>query len=199
MRRAGGLPGSLAAVVPAAGLSRRMGREKILLPFGRTTVLETILETLAAAGISDVVAVLRRDLPEAAERASRSGARIVFNAHPDEEMLVSIRLGLDAVSPEAPAVLVWPADHPAVSQGTIALLARQADPARVLVPSHRSRRGHPALVGRDLRAAIARIPPREGLRHLWRTNPEALVEVPVEDPGVLQNIDTPEDYRRLIG
>jgi molybdenum cofactor cytidylyltransferase len=175
-----------------------MGQEKILLPFGRSTLLETILETLAAAGITDVVTVLRQDLPEAAERSSRAGARVIFNAHPEEEMLVSIRLGLEAISPEAAAVFIWPADHPAVSRGTIGLLARRADPTRAVVPSHHSRRGHPALIGRDLVAAIGQIPPREGLRHLWRMRPEALLEIPVEDPGVVQNIDTPEDYRKIL-
>lgn len=193
-----GPPSPLAAVVPAAGLSRRMGQEKILLPFGRSTLLETILETLAAAGITDVVTVLRPDLPQAAQRANRAGARVIFNAHPEEEMLVSIRLGLEAISPEAAAVFIWPADHPAVSRGTIRLLARRADPAHALVPSHRSRRGHPALIGRNLLAAIGQIPPREGLRHLWRMRPEALLEIPVEDPGVVENLDTPADYRRAL-
>ncbi|HLN58596.1 MAG TPA: nucleotidyltransferase family protein [Thermoanaerobaculia bacterium] len=190
---------TLAAVVPAAGLSRRMGQEKILLPYGRSTLLETILETLASAGITDVVAVLRPDLPEAAERANRAGARILINAHPKEEMLISIRLGLEALSPEIRAVFIWPADHPAVSLATIELLAHRADPACALLPSYRSRRGHPALIGRDLLPSIEKIPPREGLRHLWRMRPEALIEVPVEDQGVVQNVDTPEDYRQLIG
>ena len=189
---------TLAAVVPAAGLSRRMGQEKILLPYGRSTLLQTILETLASAGITDVVAVLRPDLPEAAERANRAGARVLINAHPEEEMIISIRLGLEALSPDIRAVFIWPADHPAVSLATIELLARRADPARALLPSYRSRRGHPALIGRDLLPSIEKIPPREGLRHLWRMRPEALIEIPVEDQGVVQNVDTPEDYRQLI-
>ena len=188
----------LAAVVPAAGLSRRMGREKILLPFGRSTVLETVLETLAAAAVAEVVTVLRPDLPEAAERASRAGARVVFNARPEEDMLISIRLGLEAVSPDAAAVFVWPADHPAVSPDTIRLLARRADRAHALVPCHHSRRGHPALIGRDLFPEIARIPPGEGLRNLWRLRPESLREIPVEHPGVVQNIDTPLQYRQAL-
>ncbi len=188
----------LSAIVPAAGLSRRMGREKVLLPFGRSTVLETVLETLAAAGVAEVVAVLRPDLPEAAERAGRAGARVVLNARPEEEMLLSIRLGLEAVSPDIAAAFVWPADHPAVSPDTVRLLARRADQALALVPCYRSRRGHPALIGRDLFSAITRIPPQEGLRHLWRMRPEALREIPLEDPGVVQNIDTPEDYRQAL-
>ena len=189
----------LAGIVPAAGLSRRMGREKILLPFGGATVLETILTSLEAAGARERVAVLRPDLPEAAELARRSGARVVFNQRPEEEMLLSIRLGLESLSGQADAVFVWPADHPAVSRATLELLAGRADPARALVPTHEGRRGHPALLGRDLLPEVASIAPQEGLRSLWRSKPECLVEVPVDDPGVLQNIDTPEDYRAATG
>jgi len=189
---------SLAAVVPAAGLSRRMGREKILLPFGRSTLLETILETLAAAGVTGVVAVLRPDLPEAADRARSRGARVVFNPHPEEEMLESIRLGLREIPPEAEAVFIWPADHPAVSAGTVGVLARFTDPARAFIPSFRSRRGHPALVGRQLLPSIGEIPPGEGLRHLWRKKSGAVLEVPVEDAGVVRNVDTPDDYRKAL-
>jgi molybdenum cofactor cytidylyltransferase len=175
-----------------------MGREKILLPFGRSTLLETILETLAAAGVAEVVAVLRPDLPEAEKLARQRGARVVLNPRPEEEMLESIRLGLREISSGVAAVFIWPADHPAVSTGTIQLLASCADPARALIPSWRSRRGHPALVGRQLLPAIAEIPPGEGLRHLWRTNSQAVIEIAVEDPGVVRNVDTPEDYRKAL-
>ena len=189
----------LAAVVPAAGLSRRMGREKILLPFRGSTILETILQTLDSAGVSTIVAVVRPDLPEAAERARREGAIVVTNPHPDEKMLLSIQLGLAALPPELDAVFVWPADHPAVLPATVHLLARAADPARALLPTYLSRRGHPVLIGRKLLPEIARIPMREGLRRLWRTRPDAVLEVSVEDPGIVRNIDTPSDYRDLIG
>ena len=189
----------LAAVVPAAGLSRRMGREKILLPFRGSTILETILQTLGRAGVSTIVAVLRPDLPEAAERARRGGAVVVTNPRPEDEMLVSIRLGLEAISTDPDAVFVWPADHPAVSAAAVRLLADRADPARTLLPTYLSRRGHPALIGRELLSEIARIPPEEGLRRLWRIRSDAIREIAVEDPGVIRNVDTPADYDALAG
>ena len=189
----------LAAVVPAAGLSRRMGREKILLPFRGSTIFETILQTLGRAGVSTIVAVLRPDLPEAAERARRGGAVVVTNPRPEDEMLVSIRLGLEVISTDPDAVFVWPADHPAVSAATVRLLADRADPARALLPTYLSRRGHPALIGRELLPEIARIPPEEGLRRLWRIRSDAVREIAVEDPGVIRNVDTPADYDALVG
>lgn len=188
----------LGAVVLAAGLSRRMGREKVLLRFGDWTVLERVLFTLAAAGIDERVTVVRPDLPQAAEIARRVGARVVVNPRPQEEMLLSIRMGIAELSPDVDAFFVWPADHPAVAGETLAELVRAAGRARVVLPVHAGRRGHPALVGADLIADIVAIPRGEGLRHLWRVRPEILTEVAVSDQGVLLDLDTPEDYEKWI-
>ena len=188
----------LAAVVPGAGLSRRMGREKVLLPFGGSTVLERVLTTLALAGVAERIVVLRPDLAEAAEFARRSGARVVVNPHPKQEMLLSIRMGIAELPRECEAFYVWPADHPAVAIETLGLLAREGGPGRVAVPVHAGRRGHPALIGAELIRDIVAIPPGAGLRHIWRTRPEVLVEVEVDDPGVLLDLDTPEDYQEAL-
>jgi molybdenum cofactor cytidylyltransferase len=181
----------LAAVIPASGLSRRMGREKILLPLRGATILEAVLETLAAAGVAERVVVLRPDLAEAADRARRAGGSVVVNPHPEGE------LGALAGNPDA--VFIWPADHPAVTVGTVALLAASADSDLALIPTYLERRGHPALIGKALLPDIARIPPGEGLRHLYRAHSGSVREIAVKDPGVVQNIDTPADYQELIG
>ncbi|HEY6051697.1 MAG TPA: nucleotidyltransferase family protein [Thermoanaerobaculia bacterium] len=185
---------NLAAVVAAAGLSRRMGREKILLPLGASTILETVLATLQSAGVQSIAAVIREDLPEAAERAAAAGALPVVNAAPGEEMLVSIRLGLAALGPDPDAVFVWPADHPLVRVETVRMLAGRARVARALIPLHRERRGHPALVGRDLAREIERRDLPGGLRDLWRVRADAVDELETGDPGVLFNVDTAEEY-----
>src|ERR1700693_2261139 len=72
-----------AAVVPAAGLSRRMGREKVLLPFGRSTMLETVLARLREASVSRTVVILRPDLTAAQEAARAAGAEVIVNPHPE--------------------------------------------------------------------------------------------------------------------
>jgi molybdenum cofactor cytidylyltransferase len=189
----------LSAVVLAAGFSRRMGREKVLLPFGGSSILGRILANLAAAGAAERIVVLRPDLDEAARIAQRAGARVVINEHPEQEMLLSIRMGIADLSADAEAFYVWPADHPAVAIETLRRLARAGGPARVALPVHDQRRGHPVLIGAGLVPHIAAIPPNEGLRHLWRTRPEVLVEVPVDDSGVLVDLNTPEDYEKWTG
>ena len=144
--------GTLGAVVPAAGLSRRMGREKVLLPFGFSTLLETVLSKLRAAGVARIVVVVRPDLAQAATRARAAGADVVVNPLPEGEMLESIRLGVAVLPTEVEAFFVWPADHPAVRASTVDLLAARAARGRAVLPVFEGRRGHPALVGADLRA-----------------------------------------------
>jgi len=184
----------LGAVIAAAGLSLRMGREKILLRFGEGSVLERVLTSLAVTGVEEPVVVLRPGLLRAEEQARDRGARVVLNSRPEEEMLLSIRLGIAELPLHVDAFYVWPADHPAVAVETLSALAGSAGRDRVVIPCYRSRRGHPALVGSRLRDAIGQIPPGEGLRSLWRVLPEILHEVAVEDPGVLLDLNTPEDY-----
>jgi molybdenum cofactor cytidylyltransferase len=186
----------IGAVVPAAGWSRRMGGEKILLPFGRSTVLGTVLETLAASGVlpADVAVVLRPDLDAAAALARRAGCAAVANPDPRGEMMSSIRIGIDALPQGLDAFFVWPADHPAVAEDTLRRLASGADPARVRIPVWDGRRGHPALVGVQLREEARAQTDAGGLRALWRVRADAVDDRPVEDPGVVANVDTPEQY-----
>ena len=175
-----------------------MGREKVLLPFGGSTSLETILRTLAEEGVNEIAVVLRPDLEEAAARARDAGARVLFNPDPDGDMAESIRIGLAGVSPSAEAIFIWPADHPAVDRATIAALSAVGGEADIWIPTWRNRRGHPALLGRSHVPAVFALPPGEGLRELWRARGESVRELAVPDPGVIANIDTPEQYEAAL-
>lgn len=186
----------LGAVVPAAGRSRRMGSEKILLPFGPSTMLGTVLAKLAQARVPRVAVVLRPDLSDAQRIAREAGAEVLVNPDPDDEMLVSIRLGVALLLPKADALFIWPADHPAVASDTLRLLIDGASRQLALLPVHGGRRGHPALVGADLLAGIGGIPRNEGLRWLWREREDAVREVEVADRGVIENLDDPAAYER---
>lgn len=189
---------TLGAIVPAAGLSRRMGREKVLLPFGRSTMLETVLSKLHAAGVRRVVVVVRPDLRDADAKALAAGAVVVVNRHPEGEMIESIRLGLAALPAELDAFFVWPADHPAVLESTLEALAGRTARDRAVLPVYEGRRGHPALVGGDLRESIEEMSEDGGLRRLWRDRADAVEELSVEDPGVVENLDDPESYERAL-
>lgn len=189
----------LGAVVLAAGRSRRMGAEKVLLPFGDSTLLGNVLSSLSTLASADAVAVavvIRPDLPQAASIAVAAGAIVCVNDEP--EMMSSIRLGLETLPASLDAVFIWPADHPAVSAATVRLLASSANPGQARIPTWQGRRGHPALLGSRLRTDAIRCPDAGGLRELWRLRADAVTEVAVEDPGVVANSDTPEEYEAAL-
>jgi CTP:molybdopterin cytidylyltransferase MocA len=173
-----------------------MGSEKILLPFAGGTILETVIHGLAAAGVSQIVAILRPDLPEAHRIARVAGAEVVLNPDPDDEMLVSIRLGIERLESSIDAFFVWPADHPAVRRATLKSLTGAASRDLAVIPVFAGRRGHPAIIGIGLLPEIARLPANSGLRQLWRSRPDAVRELGVDDPGVTENLDDPDAYER---
>jgi molybdenum cofactor cytidylyltransferase len=173
-----------------------MGRDKVLLPFAGSTMLGTVLEKLAKAGVERTVAILRPDLPDAHRIARAAGVEVVVNPDPDEEMLVSIRLGIERLGDSVDAFFVWPADHPAVRTATLDSLARAASRDRAVIPVFAGGRGHPAIVGAELVVEIRRLAPNAGLRQLWRSRSDAVRELAVDDAGVLENLDDPETYER---
>lgn len=213
------------AVVPAAGRSRRMGRPKLLLPFGPGTVLGSTLAALAGGGIDRIAVVTRPDDEALAawlageapgELARRTGSRRgagsalvpAVNPDPSRGMLSSILAGLDALAARpgpkpgqaklAP-LLVCPGDLPTLSAGTVrrVLDAASGRPAGLAVPVHRGKRGHPLSVGAALVPEIGELDLAVGLRQLLERHPDAVIEVPVDDPGSVRDLDTPEDYREL--
>ena len=213
------------AVVPAAGRSRRMGRPKLLLPFSRGTVLGSTLAALAGGGAGRIAVVTRPDDEDLAtwlagaapgEIARRCGSERgagpalvpAVNPDPARGMLSSILAGLDALAArpgrepgkaELDPLLVCPGDLPAVSAETVhrVLTAASSRPDALAVPIHRGKRGHPLAVGAALVPEIGELDPAVGLRQLLERHPGAVLEVPVDDPGSVRDLDTPEDYREL--
>lgn len=201
----------VAAIVPAAGASRRMGEPKLLLPFrgpaGGETVIGSTLAALFGGGAGRVCVVTRPDDESLRERlAHLPGLLLRVNPEPEQGMLSSILAGLEALGgPAALAareeiVLVSPADLPALSPETVAAVVTEIrSGAALAVPVHRSgRRGHPLAVAPRLVHEIPTLDPAIGLRQLLDRYSKLLVEVPVDDPGCVRDVDTPEEYRRLV-
>src|SRR4051812_16839476 len=137
---------SVAAVLLAAGQSRRMGAFKPLLPFGGRSVVETCVANLREAGASEVVLVLgHRGEEVRAALAGETRVRFAVNDTEGSEMGLSVARGVEAVSDDAKAVLVALVDHPAVPPHTIESLieARARTGARLVVPEWKGRGGHP--------------------------------------------------------
>ena len=190
------MTGRVAAILLAAGKSRRMGSCKQLLPLGRSTVIECYLETLFAAGVNEIVVVVSPEGDTVAEAVRRYPAAIAVNPLMDGDMASSVRIGREALSPEASGVIIALCDYTLVLPDTVtSLVAGHAGaPGSIFIPCHEGRRGHPLLFPR---AALNELAEGLILRDLVRRDPDRVVQLDVADDGILVDMDTPEDYRRV--
>ena len=191
-------------IVLAAGASRRMGRPKALLPAEPGgTMLGRVLHTLAGAGLDPLIVVSRETLTVAdAWRDSRAGGvRVVINPEPDRGQLSSLACALQALGPVPPAALVTLVDIPLVRSETVRQLlsAWRSSGAPLVRPLVDGRHGHPVIFGATLLDRLRTADPALGARPVVRAFAARAVDVAVDDAGVLQDIDTPDEYRRLVG
>lgn len=191
----------VAAVVLAAGRSRRMGVPKQGVLLAGRTLLHRALDTLEEAGAAPLVVVIAPGA--AADGAAARGARVVTNPDPARGMLSSVLTGLSAArAAGAPWALVLPVDCPRTAPSTAALLmaAVRGTEAAAAVPEHAGRRGHPVLVGPaafdEVHGAVARGDDRT-LADVLAALGDGVRVVPVDDPAVLDNVNRPADLERL--
>ena len=188
-------------VILAGGRSRRMGTSKSTLGVDDTTFIASAVRALREGGCRDVVAVIGPGGGDAGTAASQAGARVVMNPAEDSEQIDSLRLALRNLSPGAEAVVVLPVDHPLVTSSTVArvLEAWTASRQPIARASHGTKPGHPTLFAAALFEELLEGDVPEGARSVIATHAADVLDVAVDDPGVIADIDTPEDYRRHIG
>jgi len=188
------------AVVPAAGKSRRMGTQKLLLPFAGTTVIGQVVRTLRAAPVEGVIVVVSPDGEPVASEATRAGAATAINPDPGADMLASVRCGLRALPAGCDAMLVALGDQPTVRSRLVAELIDTftSRPDAIVVPTHAGRRGHPLLIASRWFDDLLTRHDGVGVRGLLAERPDCVVELTVEDERILHDVDDPDDYRRAV-
>ena len=194
----------ISAIILAAGQSRRMGQPKMLLPWGKTTVVEHVISVFAAADIESILVVTGAAHKQVEQAIANSRAhprvRIVYN--PDYlhgEMLSSLQCGLRALmATETTAMLVGLGDQPQVQEGSVRLVceAFRQTKSLLVVPSFQMRRGHPWLAARPLWEEILDTHPPKSARDFLIKHGDAIHYVDVETPSILADLDTPEDYQK---
>ena len=189
----------IAAVLLAAGESRRMGRPKLTLPWGAGgSVISQVVARFREAGADPLLVVTGGDRDEVERALQGAGAQCLFNPiYRQGGMLSSIKVGLRRlVDGDAEAALVAPADLPSLTVETLRRLLdhRRRSGATLIVPSYEMRRGHPVLIGRGLWQGVLDLAEGETLRDFLRRQAQQIEYVVVQDPGVIRDVDTPEDY-----
>lgn len=189
------------ALLPAAGASRRMGRPKLLLPINGRPMVAGVVEALRGGGVREIVLVTARDDEALQTWARQNGVTIAINPDPDRGMLSTIQEGIAALKNSKDEILlVSPADLPHLQSETVSNLLRKMieTGAPLAVPTFRGKRGHPLAIAPGLIPEIDTLDPNIGLKQLRDRHEAELLEIEVEDAGVVQDVDTPEEYERLF-
>jgi molybdenum cofactor cytidylyltransferase len=195
----------ISAIVLAAGASSRMGQAKAALPLGQTgeTVVARVVRTLIEGGVPSVVVVagahidaVRHAMPRHEPRA-----RVVEHAGWEQGQLSSLLAGLRAIDdPLLEAAVVTLVDVPMVSPLTVAAVISEWRRSRapIVRPASGDRHGHPVIFDRSVFADLRSANPNVGAKAVFAIHKDRIVNVEVNDPGAFEDIDTPEDYDKVL-
>lgn len=191
------------AIILAAGASTRMGRPKALLPFPDRPLIEHALNVAREAGCAGTMVVLGHHADAIRTGADLGDARTIVNDDPDRGQISSIKLGLDALDFATDCALIWPVDCPLIQPDDIRALvtayaANRASLTRIVLPSHNGERGHPMLVDLGFRQTFIDLPADQTARDVIDANPTQVLEVAVNNAGVLRDMDTPDEYDTML-
>jgi molybdenum cofactor cytidylyltransferase len=189
----------ISAVILAAGESKRMGQPKMLLVWGAETVLEHVIRIVRSAAVDEIEVVTGAAQSEVEAICSKRDARVVFNpAYSRDEMLGSLQAGLRALPTAIEAALVTLGDQPQIEAGTVRQVLGEysKSKAQLIVPSYQRRRGHPWLLGRALWQEVLEMKAPESPREFLSRHAAEIRYVEIASPSILQDLDTPDDYRQ---
>lgn len=193
-------------IIPACGHSTRMGCPKLSLPLGDRTVIEHVVRALLGGGVKVVLVVAGPHVPALEPLAMRAGARVLTLAERPPDMRATVEAGLDWLESHfRPAADDWwllaPGDHPTLTPATVRTLldAARADAEySIFVPVWDGRRGHPLVASWRHADGVRATPRGEGVNSYLKRTPDAVREVGVTDSGGLHDLDTTDDYDRLL-
>ena len=191
----------ISAVILASGLSTRMGRPKLLLPWNKKTILWEITSTLVEAGIQDIIVVIqaRQQLlfDHIQKLAINSPVRIALNdSFEPEDMLSTIHCGLKAIEHSNSAALITLGDQPQIQEDVVRRICNAffESGAKIVIPSYLMKRGHPWLISHSLWPQLIQLKSPFTPHDFLEQHKDEIHYVLVDNPSILQDIDTPQDY-----
>jgi molybdenum cofactor cytidylyltransferase len=188
----------VAAILLAAGQSRRMGAFKPLLRFGESTVIESCVGYLSKGGVDSIVVVVGYRAEDIRKQLSSQRLTFAINPDPSSEMSASIAAGVALVPESAGAVIISPVDYPAIPASVVStLIAEWSNGHRLVKPTWQGRGGHPVLADLSLRTELQSLDSDKGLKGLFDQHQTSVMRIEVPSPYIARDIDTWDDYQAL--
>ena len=188
-----------AAILLAAGTSTRMGNVKQLLPIDGRPVLEHVLDNVRGADVSEIILVLGHSAQAIQQEVELRDVKVVMNDNYPQGMGTSLQSGLGAIDPTIEAAIIVLADQPFVCPSTLDQLIQEHSRTRaqIMIPTYRGFRGNPVLLDRSVFPEVKHLRGDIGCRSIFGDHLEGIVKMPVQDVGILLDLDEPVDYERL--
>lgn len=191
----------ITAIILAAGIGRRMGQQKLLLPIGELTLIEHVVDQVMRGGVESCVVVTGMDHDRIKPLVEDLGALTVVNPHSLEGgMLSSVRCGLAHANPVSKGYLVCLGDLPGISSNSVKRMLKKIehDHPEILSPVYQGKRGHPLYIQAGFKDEIMERYDEVGLRGLLSAHAELVTEFECSNEDVLVDLDTPADYENWI-
>jgi molybdenum cofactor cytidylyltransferase len=190
----------ISAVLLGAGESRRMGVDKLSLPWGRKTVFDRCFETLLRSGVQELVVVLGIRNKRVKNLFQGRKVKVIINPYSYRGMSTSIRRGFQVVHPNCRGILIALGDQPLLKTRTINVLIHAFEEGKrgIIVPSFRGRRGHPVIFHRRYKKELLDLKGDVGGRSIIERHPDDVRLVPVKSMGVVRDVDTWQDYKNQL-
>ena len=191
----------ISAIILAAGKSSRFGSTKQIMPLGKSTLLETTIDNYLSSDAGEIVVVLGHMSGNLSRFLGDRPVKRIMNPRYNEGMSTSLIAGIRSVNPDAGGIIIALADQPLVDTATINKLIKAFGTGKrkgIIVPVYNGQRGNPVIFSRKYIDEILEIKGDVGGKEIIYRHPEDVKEVAVDCKGVLQDIDTPEQYQEAI-
>jgi molybdenum cofactor cytidylyltransferase len=191
----------IAAIVLAAGMSTRMGQQKLLLPWGKETVIEQIISTIQKAELDPIVVVTGKQDPILNSVLNRLDCTQVINPdYSNGSMVTSLQKGLAVFQDkDINAFMIFLGDQPSMQINTIIKIkdAYKRLSSEIIVPSFQFHKGHPWLVNKKLWMEIQKLTLENTLKDFLIQHKKNIQYVLVDSSTILQDMDTPEEFQKI--
>lgn len=195
----------IAAIILGAGLSTRMGCQKLLLPWGKTSVIGNIISVLSSNQIHEIILVIHPDQDQLKNHIQDLSRKFpvkftINELFKPDDMLTSIQFGLKAVQSSPTGVLVALGDQPQIDGEIISkiIFTHQHSATSIVIPSYSMRRGHPWLIPSPLIPRILELKSPLTARDFLEQHKKDIKYVIVDNDSILRDIDTPDEYLSLL-